>query len=148
MLKGIPKCLSPELLKIIAEMGHGDTIVIGDAFYPSASNAATAGIPLVRADGVRATEIIDGILTLMPLDVNYSDAPFKIMDLMEKDKGKIETPIWDEYIQILEKHEPKGKACVGYLERFDFYAAAEKAYAVVATGETAVYGCVILQKGL
>ncbi len=71
MLKGIPKCLSPELLKIIAEMGHGDTIVIGDAFYPSASNAASAGIRLVRADGVRATEIIDGILTLMPLDVDY-----------------------------------------------------------------------------
>ena len=148
MLKGIPKCISPELLKVIAEMGHGDTIVIGDAFYTSASNASTAGIRLIRADGIRATDIIDGILTLMPLDVNYCDAPFKIMDLMEQDKGKVETPIWDEYIAILEKHEPKGKACVGYIERYDFYAAAQKAYAVVATGETAVYGCVIMQKGL
>jgi L-fucose mutarotase len=146
MLRGIPKALSPELLKVIAEMGHGDRIVIGDAFYPSASSAKSSR--LVRADGVRATDLIDGILRFMPLDVNYAEHPFLIMDLMEKDRGIVETPIWDEYISIVEKYEPKGRACVGFVERFAFYEAAAKAFAVVASGETAVYGCVIMQKGV
>ena len=149
MLRGIPECLSPELLKTIAEMGHGDTIVIGDAFYPAASNAIKAGAKLVRADGVRATDIIDGILTLMPLDVDYEEHPFIIMDLMEKDKGRVPTPtVWAEYKDIVKKHEPKGEDCIGYLERYDFYEAANHAYAVVATGETNVYACVIMQKGI
>ena len=148
MLKGISRFVSPDLLKTIAEMGHGDTIVIGDAFYPSASNAKKADCRLIRADGVRATDIVDGILSLMPLDTGYIDHPFIIMDLMEQDRGKIETPIWEEYIQIVCKYEKKGRDCVGFLERFDFYRAAEKAYAVVATGERSVYGCVIMQKGL
>ena len=148
MLKGISPCISPDLLKVLAEMGHGDTIVIADAFYPSTSKALKSGAKIIRADGVRATDIVDGILALMPLDVNYTKHPFIIMDLMEQDRGKIETPIWDEYINILESHLPGGKKYVGYLERYDFYAAAQNAYAVVATGEQSVYGCAILQKGI
>jgi len=148
MLKGISPYISPDLLKTLAEMGHGDTIVIGDAFYPAATNAKRANCRLIRADGIRATDIIDGILCLMPLDTDYTKHPFIIMDLMEQDRGKIDTPIWEEYIQILCKHEKKGRDCVGFVERYDFYREAEKAYAVVATGERSVYGCAILQKGL
>ena len=148
MLKGISPYISPDLLKTIAEMGHGDTIVIGDAFYPSASNAKKVDCRLIRADGVRATDIIDGILSLMPLDVGYAEHPFIIMDLMEQDRGKVDTPIWDEYIDIVCKHEKKGRECVGFIERYAFYREADKAYAVVATGERSVYGCVIMQKGL
>ncbi len=143
MLRGIPNCLSPELLKVIAEMGHGDKLVIGDAFYPSASSARHS--MLVRADGVRATELMDAILQFFPLD-NSIEHPVLIMDKQECDKD-IETPIWDEYREIVCKHEPRGNNCIGMIERFDFYKEAETAYAVLATGEKALYGCVILQKG-
>ena len=143
MLRGIPNCLSPELLKVMAEMGHGDKLVIGDAFYPSASSARHS--MLVRADGVRATELMDAILQFFPLD-NSIEHPVLIMDKQECDKD-IETPIWDEYREIVCKHEPRGNDCIGMIERFDFYKEAETAYAVLATGEKALYGCVILQKG-
>ncbi|MDO4438935.1 MAG: RbsD/FucU domain-containing protein [Eubacteriales bacterium] len=143
MLRGIPNCLSPELLKVIAEMGHGDKLVIGDAFYPSASSARHS--MLVRADGVRATELMDAILKFFPLD-NSIAHPVLIMDKQECDKD-IETPIWDEYREIVCKYEPRGNDCIGMIERFDFYKEAETAYAVLATGEKSLYGCVILQKG-
>lgn len=143
MLRGIPDCLSPELLKILAEMGHGDTLVIGDAFYPHASSARHS--MLVRADGVRATDLLDAILTLFPLDRSV-EHPVLIMDKQECDKD-IPTPIWDEYKAIVSKHDERGNACVGMIGRFDFYAAAEHAYAVLATGEKALYGCIIIQKG-
>ena len=146
MLRNIPEALSPELLKTIAEMGHGDTITIGDAYFPAASIAERGR--LIRMDGVRATAVIDGILALMPLDVDYAEHPFIIMDLMDKDRGRIATPIWDEYISIVEKYEPKGRGAVGFAERFAFYDLARKSFAVVATGEQAVYGCAIMQKGI
>lgn len=143
MLRGIPNCLSPELLKVIAEMGHGDVLVIGDAFYPSASSARHS--MLVRADGVRATEILDAVLRFFPLDRSV-EKPVLIMDKQECDKD-IPTPIWEEYREVVRKYDDRGDDCVGMIERFDFYKAAEKAYAVVATGETALYGCMMIQKG-
>ncbi len=144
MLKGIPKCISPELLKVLAEMGHGDTLVVADAFYPAASNAKNC--KLVRADGISSTEMLDAILTLFPLDA-FSEKPFIIMDMPEKYKGKIETPVWDEYIAIVEKHDSRGRDAVGFIERFSFYEEAKKAYAILATGEEAYFGCVIIKKG-
>ncbi len=143
MLRGIPACLSPELLKTLAEMGHGDTLVIADAFYPAASSARHS--KLVRADGVRATELLDAILTLMPLDCSV-EKPVWIMDKQECDR-EIPTPIWDEYRAIVRKHDERGDDCIGMIERFDFYKQAESAFAVLATGETSLYGCMILQKG-
>lgn len=143
MLRGIPNCISPELLKVIAEMGHGDTLVIGDAFYPSASSARHS--MLVRADGVRATVLLDALLQFFPLDCSI-EKPVLIMDKQECDRH-IPTPVWDEYKAIVCKHDERGNDCVGMIGRFDFYKAAEKAYAVVATGETSLYGCIILQKG-
>lgn len=141
MLKGIPSILSPELLKILMEMGHGDTIVIGDGNFPHASIAKNS--QLVRLDGHNACEVLDAILTLFPLDT-YVDAPVALMEVVPGDN--VETPIWNEFAAIVEKHQPGTK--FRHIERFDFYDAARKCYAVVSTGETALYANVILQKGV
>ena len=141
MLKGIPSILSPELLKILMEMGHGDTLVIGDGNFPAASIAKDSR--LVRLDGHGVPEVLDAILALFPLDA-YVEAPVSLMEVMPGDP--VETPIWDEYAAIIEKHEPGAK--IGHIERFRFYDAARKAYAVVATGEGALYANIIRQKGV
>jgi L-fucose mutarotase len=146
VLRGISRALSPELLKTIAEMGHGDIIVIADAFYPSESSAKRSGSKLVRADGVAACDLIEGVLELMPLDVSVQEA-VTIMKLQECDEGKVKTPIWDEYTKLVEKFDKRGKQTISYLERYDFYSKAENAYAVVATGEQSLYGCIMFQKG-
>ena len=141
MLKGIPNLLPPELLKILMEMGHGDSIVIGDGNFPHASIAKDSR--LVRMDGHGACEVLDAILTLMPLDT-YVDAPVSLMQVTPGDD--VATPIWNEFAKIVEKHQPGTK--IGQIERFAFYDAARKCYAVVSTGETALYANVILQKGV
>ena len=141
MLKGIPSILSPELLKILMEMGHGDTITIGDGNFPHASIAKNS--ILVRLDGHGAVEVLDAILTLFPLDT-YVDAPVSLMEVVPGDN--VETPIWDEYARIIEAHQPGTK--IGHVERFAFYELAKKAYCVVQTGETALYANVLLQKGV
>ena len=92
-------------------------------------------------------EILDAILTVFPLDA-YVDTPAVLMDLMERDKGKVATPIWDEYTAIIEKHDERGKNAVGTIDRFDFYEEAKKCYAIIASGEKAIYANIILQKGV
>jgi len=141
MLKGIPNLLSPELLKILMEMGHGDAIVIGDGNFPHASIAKDS--QLVRLDGHNACEVLDAILTLMPLDT-YVEAPVTLMEVVPGDN--VETPIWNDFAAIIEKHQPGTK--IRNIERFSFYDAAKKCYAVVSTSESALYANVILQKGV
>lgn len=141
MLKGIPSILSPELLKILMEMGHGDTIVIGDGNFPAASLAPEGR--LVRLDGHGVPEVLDAILRLFPLD-SYVEAPVSLMEVMPGDP--VETPIWDTYAGIVERRAPGTK--IGHVERFKFYDTAKRAYAIVATGETALYANIILQKGV
>ena len=138
MLKNVPSIISPELLKILMEMGHGDTIVIGDGNFPAASNAKR----LVRLDGHGVPEILDAILKLMPLDT-YVQTPVSLMDNGDSENRP---PIWSEYEKIVEKNE--GKKDFELIERFAFYTRAKNAYAIVATGETAIYANVILQKGV
>ncbi len=138
MLKNVPSIISPELLKILMEMGHGDTIVIGDGNFPAAANAKR----LVRLDGHGVPEILDAILKLMPLDT-YVKTPVSLMDNGDKENRP---PIWDEYKKIIEKNE--GEKDVELIERFAFYTRAKNAYAIIATGETAIYANVILQKGV
>lgn len=138
MLKNIPSILSPELLKILMEMGHGDYIVIGDGNFPAATNAQR----LVRLDGHGVPEILDAILKLMPLDT-YVDAPVSLMDNGDPDNRP---EIWAAYKEIVEKNE--GDKNIGLVERFDFYDKAKNAFAIVATGETAIYANIILQKGV
>lgn len=115
MLRGIPKCLSPELLKVLAEMGHGDTLIIADSFYPAASSARHS--MLVRADGVKATELMDAILQFSPLDRSV-EHPVLIMDKQECDRD-VETPIWDAYREIVCRHDPWGNDCQRIFVRAD-----------------------------
>ncbi len=143
MLKNIPKMISPELLKVLCEMGHSDRVVIADANFPAERIGKNAIV--LRADGHSATEMLDAILTLFPLDT-YVDAPVSLMQVMPGDP--VETPIWDEYKKIVSKHDPRGAAAFGEIERFAFYEEAEKCYAIIATGETALYANMILQKGV
>ena len=141
MLKNIPKILSPELLKILCETGHGDEIVIADGNFP----AENFGRRVIRADGIGGAAMLDAVLTLFPLDT-YSEENFLLMELTESDRGKIDPVIWEEYKKIADVHDKNVR--VGYLERFAFYERAKNAYAVIATGEEAVYATIILKKGV
>ena len=143
MLKGIPKILSPELLKVLCEMGHSDRIVIADGNFPAESRGKDAIV--IRCDGHGVPELLDAILQVIPLDT-YVDKPMNLMEVMPGDPVK--TPIWDTYKEIVAKHDERGAACVGNIERFQFYEEAKKAYAIIATGESAVYANVMLQKGV
>ena len=145
MLKGIPKLLSPELLKVLCEMGHSDRIVIGDGNVPAETMGKNAKV--IRYDGQDIPALLDAILTVFPLDT-YVDTPVCLMELMDRDKGHVETPIWDEYKAIVARHDNRGAEAVGTIERFAFYEEAKKCYAVIATGESAIYANVILQKGV
>lgn len=138
MLKKIPKLLSPELLKVLCEMGHGDEIVIGDGNFPAASNAKR----LVRADGIGACDMLDAVLQVFPLD-QYDENNFVLMRKVEGDTA--DTSIWKTYEEILKKHEPE--ASVSFEERFAYYERARRAYAVIATGEEKQYANIILKKG-
>lgn len=139
MLKGISPLISPELLKALNEMGHGDEIVLADANFPSAS----IGTRVVRADGIGATALLDAILRLLPLD-QYDESNFVLMEVVPGDN--VETPIWDSYRQVLQKYEPNAK--MQTMERFAYYERAKKAYCILATGETAQYANIILKKGV
>lgn len=140
MLKGIPSILSPELLKILMEMGHGDEIVIGDGNFPAANYAQR----LVRLDGHGVPEILDAILKLMPLDT-FVEKPAALMEVVPGDNTK--PVIWEEYKKIIDKHG-NDSSKIEHIERFAFYERAKKAYAIIATGETALYANVILKKGV
>ncbi len=145
MLKGIPELLTPEMLKVLDEMGHGDTLVIGDLNFPAASIAAAENHINLRADGHRATEVLDAVLQLFPLD-GFVEHPVTIMDKMERDKD-LKTPVWDEFTDIVSKYDERGKNAITFTDRFTFYDLAKKSYAVISTTEKAFYACIILQKG-
>lgn len=139
MLKGIPSILSPELLKILMEMGHGDELVLGDGNFAAASLAQR----LVRCDGHGVTELLDAIMKFFPLDA-FVDCPVAVMAVVPGDTTK--PAIWDEYRRIIQRYEKFTD--FEYVERFAFYERARQAYAVVATSESAPYGNIILKKGL
>lgn len=138
MLKNVPAIISPELLKILCEMGHGDEIVIGDGNFPAASNAKR----LIRMDGHGVPEILDAVLKLIPLDT-YVDSPAMLMATTKDDP----TPeIWAKYKDIITKNN--GKTNISQIERFKFYERTREAYAVIATSESALYANIILKKGV
>lgn len=140
MLKNIPSVLSPELLKILMEMGHGDELVIADGNFPATSVAQR----LVRADGHGVPPLLKAVLTLFPLDI-YVPKPVALMQLVPGDTVK--TPVWDEYRDILIASGEKFDT-FEFVERFAFYDRAKQAYAVVATSENALYANIILKKGI
>jgi len=140
MLKGISNAISPELLKILMEMGHGDELVIGDGNFPAASMAQR----LVRADGLGVPPLLDGILQLFPLDT-YVDKPVALMQVVPGDS--FQPAIWQEYQEIVSRHEADFRG-FELVERFAFYERAKKAYAILATSEAALYANIILMKGV
>ena len=143
MLKGIPQIISPELLKVLCEMGHSDRIVIADGNFPAESMGKDSIV--IRCDGHGVPELLDAILQLFPLDT-YVEKPVSLMEVMKGDNAK--TPIWDTYKEIIAKHDKRGADTVGTIERFKFYEEAKTAYAIIATSEKAIYANVMLQKGV
>ena len=139
MLKNIPPILGPDLLGILRAMGHGDEIAIVDANYP----ADAAGPALVRLDGVSATDVLDAILTLMPLDDFVDDAAFCMQVVGDASRRE---PVMDAFEAIVKKHEPK--MSLASLERFAFYERVSQGYAIVQTGERRLYGNILLKKGI
>ena len=145
MLKGVPPILSPELLKVLCEMGHSDRIVIGDGNFPAETMGKNAKV--IRCDGQDIPALLDAILTVIPLDT-YVEHPVLQMELVPDDVGKIETPIWEEYKKIISKHDDRGEKVIKHMERFAFYEETKKCYAVIATSDRAVYATIILQTGV
>lgn len=143
MLKGIPEILSPELLKVLCEMGHSDRLVIADGNFPVMSMGKNTQI--IRMDGHGVPEILDAILRVFPLDT-YIEKPVNLMEVMPGDD--VQTPIWDVYKKTVEKYDERGKNAIGEIERFKFYEETKTAYAVIATSEKALYANIMLQKGV
>ncbi|MBL6829731.1 MAG: L-fucose mutarotase [Puniceicoccaceae bacterium] len=139
MLKGIHPAISPELLKVLAEMGHGDEIILADAHFPGHS----FNDQVLRTDGVKITTLLDGILPLFELD-SYDD-PLIMMQAVEGDS--LDPYVESSYRAEIEKHAPDAPEVIR-IGRFEFYDRAEKAAVVVMTGETAKYGNIILKKGV
>ena len=143
MLKGISPIISPELLKALAEMGHGDELVIADGNFPCHSVGKDAIV--IRADGHGVPEILDAVLNLIPLDT-YTEKPVALMEVVKGDTCG--TPeIWQTYEEILTKYEPEHHE-IDYTERFAFYERAKDAYLIIATGEKAIYANILLKKGV
>lgn len=143
MLKGISPIISPELLKVLCEMGHSDRIVIADGNFPAESMGKDSKV--IRCDGHGVPEILDAILQLFPLDT-YVEKPVVLMEVMKGDNAK--TPIWDTYKEIIAKYDQRGSDTVGTIDRFKFYDEAKTSYAIIATSEKAIYANVMLQKGV
>ena len=142
MLKGIPSILTPELLKVLCEMGHSDQLTIGDGNFPG----HTFGQKVIRLDGHGVPEILDAILQVFPLDT-YIDTPVALMEVMKGDP--VETPIWNTYKDIIAKYDSRGSNAIEEVERFAFYdRVKKKSTVVIMTGESALYANIILQKGV
>lgn len=143
MLKGISPVISPDLLKALAEMGHGDELVIADGNFPCHSVGKNSIV--IRADGHGVPEILDAVLNLIPLDT-YTQKPVALMEVVKGDTCG--TPeIWSTYEDILNKYEPTHHE-IDYTERFAFYERAKSAYLIIATGEKAIYANILLKKGV
>lgn len=138
MLKGIDPCISPDLLKALAEMGHGDLLVLADAHFPSYS----LGTQVIRADGLEVPRLLQAILSLFELD-SYAEHPVQMMAPVPGDS------LDQEYVKtcadLIAAH---GHWQINFCERFDFYQQARQAFCIVHTGETRKYGNIMLQKGV
>jgi len=140
MLKGISPLVSPELLAALSEMGHGDEIVLADAHFPG----ETYGDYVIRADGLKIADLLDGILPLFELDA-YVESPLVMMAAVEGDT--LDPEVEAAYRKPVDKHCP-GASPIARIDRFAFYERTESAFAVVMTGETAKYGNILLKKGV
>jgi L-fucose mutarotase len=140
MLIGIDPVISPELLDVLFRMGHGDEIVLADAFFPGDSMNSR----VIRADGIRIPALLDGILALMNLD-SYVAHPVAMMAPVPGDD--LDETVEKSYRAAIDRHWPETPA-IERVERFAFYERTKKAFAVLMTGETVKYGNIILKKGV
>ena len=142
MLKNIPEIISPDLMKILMEMGHGDEICFGDANFP----AQSVGARVIRCDGHSNTALLDAVLQFLPLDIFQK----KPVALMQRVREEDPVPkVWETYRKIIKKNDfSKAFTDFEMVEHHAFYLRAKKCYAVVATSEREPYGCIILAKGL
>ncbi len=140
MLKGIHPVISPELLKTLAEMGHGDEIVLADAHFP----AHALHHKVIRADGVNVATLLTAISPLFEFDT-YVDAPLIMMQAVTGDT--LDPQVEQNYAAAI-KSAVGNCPVLARIERFAFYERAKSAYAVVISGETAKYGNIILKKGV
>jgi L-fucose mutarotase len=138
MLIGLSPLLSPDLLHVLASMGHGDELVLADANFPAATHARR----LVRLPGVPAPQVLDAVLSVLPLD-DFAADPALTMQIVG-DASSVPEAVRD-FTRVLTRHRHAAPAS---LERFTFYERAAKAFAVVATGETRTYGNILLRKGV
>lgn len=139
MLKGIHPAISPELLKTLAEMGHGDEIILADAHFPG----HTFGARVLRADGLSVATLLEGILPLFELD-SYAD-PLVMMQAVPGDQ--LDPSVEEKYMAVVKHHAPQAKT-PARIDRMAFYDRAKSAFAVVMTGEIAKYGNLLLKKGV
>ena len=140
MLIGISPLISPDLLAVLHRMGHGDEIVFADAHFPG----ETCGKRVLRADGLKISELLDAILPLFVLDT-YVESPLIMMAVVAGDQ--LDPAVEASYRQEIDKHWPNTPP-IQRIDRFEFYDRAKQAFAVVMTGETAKYGNIILKKGV
>lgn len=140
MLKRIPPVLSPDLMQLLMQAGHGDEIVLADGNFPADSHARR----IVRCDGHTVPVLLDAILQLFPLDT-FVPAPAAVMQPV--DEPAADPPIWSTYQSLMDKHEAR-TVKIERVERFAFYDRAKLAYGIVATSETALYANLILKKGV
>lgn len=140
MIKKIPKNLSPELMKVLMEMGHGDELVLADGNYPAASNAQR----LIRCDGLTIPDLLKSLLEFFPTD-SYVDTAFALMDVAQGDSTV--PVIWDTYKEIIGNAEVENDR-IEMMERQAFYERGKLAYAIVATGEEAIYANLLIKKGI
>ncbi len=142
MLKGIPAIITPELLKVLCEMGHTDELTIGDGNFPG----HTYGKKVIRMDGHSVPEILDAILQVFPLD-SYVEHPVTLMEVLPGDDVK--TPIWNEYKEIVSKYDKRGADAFEEIDKWKFYdKTKEHSSAVIMTSEKALYANIILKKGV
>ena len=140
MLIGISPLISPELLKTLSLMGHGDDIVFADAHFP----AESLGPRCIRADGLKISKLLEAVLPLFALD-DFVNSPARMMATVEGDETNHN--IENEYSKIIQKHFAK-ELKIEKLERFSFYERSRSAFAIIASGDTEKYANLILKKGV
>lgn len=140
MLKGIDPLLTPELLQALRAMGHGDTIAIVDANFP----ASSTGPPVLRLAGASATDAAHAILSVLPLDDFVPESAW-CMEVVGD--AAADLPVMAEFREAIRKHEGEAFA-LSRLERFKFYEESAKAFVIVSTSETRLYGNLLLKKGV
>jgi len=147
MLKNIPACITPELMKILMEMGHGDEIIFADANFPAVTIATNSNARFLRLNGVLIPELLDAVLKFFPLD-SMVDKPVAVME--RTPDMTVEPPNWAHYVESVSKADSRIKTIddFEYIERFSFYDRAKGAFAIISTGDISRHANILLKKDL